>query len=201
VSVIGYVRVSTDEQGRSGLGLAAQRSAIEAAYPAASFRQEVASGGRADNRPVLQEVLSDLRRGDALIVSKLDRLCRSLLDFAAILEEAKRRGWTLVVLDEGFNLNTPNGRAMAGMLAVFAQWEREIIGERIATTFRVKREQGDPLQVPPKTRALILDLREQGYGARRIADELNRRGIKALGSRWHRTTVRRILAAEDKLAA
>lgn len=116
------------------------------------------------------------------------------------MEDAKRRGWTLIVLDEGFNLNTPNGRAMAGMLAVFAQWEREIIGERIATTFKVKRERGDPLQVSSQVRALILDLREQGYGARRIADELNRRRVKALGSRWHRTTVRRILVAEAKLA-
>jgi DNA invertase Pin-like site-specific DNA recombinase len=99
VRVIGYVRVSTEEQGRSGLGLAAQRAAILAARPDAEIVEEVASGGRADNRPRLEEVRASLQRGDVLVVSRLDRLTRSLYDFADLVREAERRGWSLTALD------------------------------------------------------------------------------------------------------
>lgn len=198
--VVGYVRVSTAEQGRSGLGLEAQRQAIRVecerrGLELAAIREEVQSAGRTDNRPVLCELRAELRRGDVLVVAKLDRLTRSLLDFADVLSEAQRRGWTLLVLDQGFDLTTPNGRAMAGMLAVFAQWEREIIGKRIRATMEVKRSNGCPTMVSTEARDRILELHGAGLSQRRIAERLNVEGVAAVGQRWHKETVARIVRA------
>jgi DNA invertase Pin-like site-specific DNA recombinase len=203
--VFGYVRVSTDGQEESGLGLADQRARIEEEAARhgwdVEIREEVGSGGRADNRPVLAGVRVELRRGDVLVVAKADRLTRSLLDFADVVAEAQRRGWTLLVLDQGFDLNTTNGRAMAGMLAVFAQWERELIGERIRSAFAVKRAQGDPQQASNEARTRILELRAAGLTQEGIARELTQAGFKPprtrgrVGNRWHRSLVRRVLDA------
>jgi DNA invertase Pin-like site-specific DNA recombinase len=203
--VIGYVRVSTDGQEESGLGLADQRRRIEEEAARhgwdVEIREEIGSGGRADNRAVLGGIRAELRRGDVLVVAKLDRLTRSLLDFADVVAEAQRRGWTLLVLDQGFDLNTTNGRAMAGMLAVFAQWERELIGERIRSAFAVKRVQGDPRQASTGARVRILELRAAGLTQEAIARELTRSGFRppqARGRRsrrWHRSLVRRVLDA------
>jgi DNA invertase Pin-like site-specific DNA recombinase len=84
---IGYVRVSTGEQGESGLGLKAQVAAIRSACEQRGWElvvvcEEVKSGARADNRPVLRQVLGALRRreADAVVVAKLDRLSRSVVD-------------------------------------------------------------------------------------------------------------------------
>ena len=203
--VFGYTRVSTDGQGESVLGLVDQRARIEEEAVRQGWEvevyEEVGSGGRADNRPVLTELRRQLRRGDVLVVAKLDRLTRSLLDFADVVAEAQRQGWTLLVLDQGFDLNTTNGRAMAGMLAVFAQWERELIGERIRSAFAVKREQGDLRQASNAARARILELRAAGLTQEQIASELTRVGFRPpqtrgrRGRRWHRSLVRRVLDA------
>jgi DNA invertase Pin-like site-specific DNA recombinase len=184
MTVIGYTRRSQGES--DALGLLAQEKAIRDAYPDARVEQEIASGGRADNRDVLQRTLSGLRRGDTLVVTKVDRLCRSLRDFASILEDARRRGWNLVVLGDSFDLGTANGRAMAGMLAVFAQWEREMMGERIKEALAAKREQGwDPSRTPAKFRRRVLRLKRDGLSQRAIAAKLG----------THKETVARILRA------
>jgi DNA invertase Pin-like site-specific DNA recombinase len=125
--VIGYVRVSTDEQGRSGLGLAAQRRAILGRFPGAEIVEEVKSAGKLSNRPVLCGLLEELRRGDTLIVSRLDRLARSATDMLNTAQLARRRGWSLVLLDIGLDTGTVMGKAMLGMLAVFAELERDMI--------------------------------------------------------------------------
>jgi DNA invertase Pin-like site-specific DNA recombinase len=156
VSVFGYVRVSTEEQGRSGLGLEAQRAAIreEASRRGwdVDIRQEVRSGSRAGNRPELQAVLSELQRGDTLVVTKLDRLARSATDFGKLLQLARRRGWDLIVLDLGIDMTTTMGKAMVQIVAVFAELERDMIADRIRDALAVKREQGDPRQVSNATR-------------------------------------------------
>jgi DNA invertase Pin-like site-specific DNA recombinase len=208
VNVIGYARVSTDEQGQSGLGLEAQRQAIvdacaQRGWKLLEIQQDVASGGSRKKRPGLERALAACRGRDAsgVVVARLDRLTRSLLDFAGILENAQRRGWTLVVLDQGFDLGTPNGRAMAGMLAVFAQWEREIIGQRTSAALQAKMRSGwrphraEPL-IPAAVRRRIVRLHRAGLSQRKIAERLNADGVPAIGARWHRTTVLRVLAAE-----
>lgn len=189
MTVVGYTRLSKSDE-RDALGLAGQRRSILDAYPDARVHEEVASGGRANNRPVLQGVLAGLRRGDTLVVKRLDRLTRSLADFARIIEDAKRRGWAIVVLDEGFDMTTPSGRAMAGMLAVFAQYERELIGartrealaEKMATGWRPHR----PVpRKPTAFRRQVLKLYKRGLSQRAIAAELG----------THKETVARILRA------
>jgi DNA invertase Pin-like site-specific DNA recombinase len=199
--VVGYTRVSTEEQGRSGLGLEAQADAIRTAYKSVEVVEEIASAARASNRPVLQQVLRDLRRGDTLVTAKLDRLARNTRDFCDILDQAERQGWALVVLDLGLDTSQMMGRAMAQMLAVFGELERGMIADRTRRAWAAKRARGDTKQVSPAVRKRILDLRAKGMSADKIADELNGLRVKALGTRWHGTTVKRILRAEAKLAA
>lgn len=109
-----YVRVSTDEQGDSGAGLDAQRAAVTAEATrrgwALDVHDEVASGGSLTGRPVLAGLLDRLDRdGGTLVVSRLDRLSRSVADAAALMDRARRRGWALVALDaRGVPLSLPS---------------------------------------------------------------------------------------------
>lgn len=203
MKVVGYVRVSTEEQGRSGFGLKAQRAAIgdeceRRGWTLLGIEEDIASGRSRKRRPGLERAVQSCRTREAegVVAAKLDRLSRSLLDFASLLDEARRGEWTVVALDQGFDLATPNGRAMAGMLAVFAEWEREIIGERTSAGLAAKRAQGwrhpNP-RVPDEVRARVLELHQRGYSGRAIAERLNTDRIPALGQRWHHTTVRRLL--------
>src|SRR5436190_43399 len=103
--VIGYARVSTEEQGASGAGLEAQRHTIEEECVRRNWHllrveQDVFSGKTA-KRPGLQAALDACRQGDAdgLLVAKLDRLSRSMRDFTALMEKAQNEGWVLVALD------------------------------------------------------------------------------------------------------
>jgi DNA invertase Pin-like site-specific DNA recombinase len=97
------------------------------------------SGETVKDRPALVEALRMLDNGEAdvLLVTEFDRLSRSLLDFAALLERSGRSraggrpGWAIRVLDPDIDLTTISGRAMAGVLMVFAQFERETIGQRV----------------------------------------------------------------------
>lgn len=78
-------------------------------------------------------------QADALCVAKLDRLSRSLLDFAGLMERSRKRGWSLVALDLGVDTSTPSGEMMASVLATFAQFERRLIGERTRAALAEKR--------------------------------------------------------------
>src|SRR5690606_28588647 len=120
--------------------------------------------GRTLDRPQMQRLLGDLRRGDLLVVAKLDRLSRSLSDFAALLETAQKRGWNIVALDLGLDLATPTGRLIAGVRASVASWERETIGlrtsEALAAARRRGRLPGRRSQVPDHVQDRLLALRE-----------------------------------------
>jgi DNA invertase Pin-like site-specific DNA recombinase len=178
VSIIGYTRVSTSEQGQSGLGLDAQRAAILAARPDATIIEEVASGGRAENRPVLEQARSVLRRGDTLVVSRLDRLTRSVGDFATLLDEAKRRGFEVLVLDPPLDTTTP-----------FAQLERRLIGQRVSEALRTQ-----PNYAYSEVRARARQLRDEGLPLHRIAQVLEEEGVKPIrGKRLWPNTINQIL--------
>jgi len=203
VNVVGYLRVSTDEQAASGLGLEAQRAAITAAceqrgWILLRFEEDAASGRSRRKRPGLDAALASCRCGDSdgIIAAKLDRLSRSVIDFAQLIEESQRRGYAVVVLDPAIDLTTPNGRLVAGVLAQVAQWEREIIASRIRAAFEVKRLHGDERQVSVTARQRIVQLRHSGLSERGIAAALNAEGVPALGQRWHRSTIARVLRQE-----
>jgi DNA invertase Pin-like site-specific DNA recombinase len=112
---IGYVRCSTDEQADSGLGLAAQRAALTTGAASRGWQvtwaEEAGYSSKNLDRPTLQAALAALAKGEAeaLVVARLDRLSRSLLDVAGLTELANQQGWAVVALDLGVDMTTPAG--------------------------------------------------------------------------------------------
>jgi len=209
VQAIGYLRVSTGRQADSGAGIEAQRTAILAeatrrgwAAADVQFIEETASGKNA-KRPGLELAREALASGDAgaLVVSKMDRLSRSLLDFASIMQEAQKQGWALIALDCPVDLTTPMGEALASIIATFAQLERKMIGERTRDALAEKRaagvKLGRPRILPDDVRERIVAEREEKRTLRIIADALNDEGVPTAhgGKRWYPSTVRAVLAA------
>ncbi|MGZ6351159.1 MAG: recombinase family protein, partial [Ktedonobacterales bacterium] len=184
VRVLGYCRVSTQDQGDSGHGLDAQRAAIAHECKCRGWQLvetyvDVASGKTTKKRPELERALTGLDDGTAsvLMVAKLDRLARSTLDALTMLERAQRRGWALVALDFGLDATTPAGRMFVTILAAFGQWERELIAERTSKALRTAQSKGVQLGrasgLPAKVRARIVRERNAGKSLAAIAEGLN----------------------------
>jgi DNA invertase Pin-like site-specific DNA recombinase len=204
-SLIGYIRVSTEDQGESGGGLAAQREAIAAECHRRNWRldrieQDILSG-RDLRRPGLQSALDACRDGqaDGIIVAKLDRLSRSVIDFARLVDEARRGGWNIVALDFGLDLSTPQGELVANVLMAVAQWERRMIGARTKEALAAKRASGvrlgRPSQLGDEARRTILRLRnDERLTLPEIAGALSAAGIpSASGRPWSEAMVRSVL--------
>lgn len=149
-TAIGYVRVSTEEQAVSGLGLEAQRERIRAfcadkglkLADDAVFEDPGQSGGKPlESRPAGARFLAAARKGKkpVVVVAKLDRLFRSVVDAAVTIEEFDKKGIRLVALAEGFDMTSPYGKAMAQMASVFAELERAMIRQRTKDAMKVKR--------------------------------------------------------------
>lgn len=201
--VIGYTRVSTEEQADSGAGLEVQRQAIRdevvrRGWELADMVEDPGFSAKNMRRPGVQRALGMLDRGEAasLVVSKLDRLSRSMLDFTTVCETARKGGWMIVSLDCGVDMSTPAGEMMVNVLASFAQFERRLIGQRTKDGLAVKRAQGVRLGRPPvlpaELRAQIREHRENGVPFAGIAAALNTAGVPtAQGGRcWYPSTVR-----------
>ena len=205
--VVGYVRVSTQEQGESGAGLDAQREAIlreakHRRWTLLEICEDVASGKSMDRRPELTRAIQMIEdgRAGALVVAKLDRLSRSSVDFSTLLERARKGGWNIVILDLGIDLQTPAGEMVATVMASIAQWERRTISQRTRDGLAAKRRAGVQLGRPSgldaDTVAAIRKMRECGMGLRAIATELERIGVPTSqgGARWYASTVRSVLS-------
>ena len=202
--VIAYMRVSTEEQGDSRAGLEAQESAIRAeverrGWTLTETYTDVASGKSLRKRDNLGRALRALAAGEAetLIVAKLDRLSRSVLDFAGIMETAAKEGWSLNVLDLGVDTTTPNGELVANIMISMAQWERRIIGERTKSALAAVKARGTHVGrksgIDPETVRLIRILRDSGRSWQQIADALASNGVDtSQGGKWHAATVRKI---------
>jgi len=121
--LIGYARVSTNEQ-----DTATQVAALKSAGCERIFREK-ASGGRWD-RPELHRLLDQLRKGDVLVVWKLDRLSRSLRDVLTIMEQIAEAKAGFRSLSEAIDTTSPAGRMMMQMLGAFAEFERAMLRER-----------------------------------------------------------------------
>lgn len=202
---IGYVRVSTDEQADSGAGMTAQRDAIQREADARGWSvrwiEDAGVSARSLNRPGLDEALRLLADGDAdlLVVSKLDRVSRSVIDFCGLTERAEREGWQLRIMDLGLDMTTPHGRMASQMLAVFAEFERRMISQRTRDGLRVKKAQGvrigaDPI-LPTRLRRRMVRMRDRGMTYQAIADTLTAEGVPtAYGrDRWLPGTVRYVI--------
>lgn len=204
--VVGYVRVSTDEQTVSGLGLAAQRAAIEAecarrGWTLLAVHEDPGVSGKTMDRPGLAAALADVEQGRAaaLVVSKVDRLSRSSFDFVGLLERAQRGRWNLVALDVNVDTTTPQGEMMASVMAIFAQLERRLIGQRTRDALVAKKAQGvrlgRPQQLPAEVVERIRSEHAAGAGWSAIAAALNADEVPTAhgGRRWYPATVRYII--------
>ena len=143
--IFGYVRTSTTDQKNS---LAEQERRLRDAGATEIFVEE-RSGKSAANRPQLQAMLAQLREGDQVISTKLDRVSRSVSDFLAVFNLIEERGATLTFTDQPIDTTSPAGRLMLNMLASFASFEREIICERVQAGVDAARERGVRLGRPP----------------------------------------------------
>lgn len=207
--VIGYLRVSTDEQGDSGAGLDAQRETINAEAARRGWGEihiytDVASGKSTKRRTQLAAALRDLAEGRAsvLVVAKLDRLSRSMLDFATLTAQAARDGWSIVALDIGVDTSTVNGELIANIIMSLAQWERRIIGQRTKDALAAVRGRGTtlgrPTVVAREAVAVIRAMRGAGSSYRQVAAALNAEGVPTAqgGREWYASTVRAIAARD-----
>jgi DNA invertase Pin-like site-specific DNA recombinase len=135
---IGYARVSTDKQSTS---IDIQVKQLKAAGCELIYQDENESGGKRQ-RPQLNKALEHIRKGDVLIVCKLDRLSRSLVDLLDILKQVESAGAAFRSLGETFETESPAGRMMMSMIGCFAQFEREIIVDRIKRGLEHARANG-----------------------------------------------------------
>jgi DNA invertase Pin-like site-specific DNA recombinase len=206
MKAIGYIRVSTQEQAQSGLGLEAQAIAIRAEATRRGWDLEIIadegeSGSKVD-RPGLLIAKDKLARGEvqALIVAKQDRLMRSSLGWAQIVSQSKDQKWSLICLDINLDTASPMGECMGSILAAIAQLELENIRKRTKDALAVKKAQGyrlgRPATMPDETRARINALRNSGVTLQGVADTLNTEGIPTArgGSKWYASTVQKAIA-------
>lgn len=204
--VIGYIRVSTEEQADSRAGLEAQRGAILAeaerrGWSEVQIIEDAGFSGKNLKRPGIAAALAALhdKSASTLVVAKLDRLSRSLLDFAAMMNRATREHWGIVALDVNVDTTTPRGEMVANVMATFAQFERRLIAERTKEALAVKRAQGvrigRPRQLSDEVVARIRREREAGRTLTAIADGLSDDGVPTAqgGRRWYASTVRGVL--------
>jgi DNA invertase Pin-like site-specific DNA recombinase len=217
MKVIGYARVSTDEQGASGLGLEAQTAKLRAycdlyGHEMVEVVTEAASGKNL-RRHGLQSVLDALRAGKAagLLIAKLDRLTRSVRDMGDLLEQHFSGNAHLLVVAEQVDTSSAGGRLVLNVLMSVAQWEREAIGERTKDALKAKRSRGEKtgggipfgfdvlagklVENPAEQRGLRLieSLRAKGHGYHRIANQMNADGILTkTGRAWTPPVVRQV---------
>jgi DNA invertase Pin-like site-specific DNA recombinase len=216
----GYVRVSTTGQAVDGVSLEAQRARIEAycllneLELAAVFVDAGLSGKRADNRPELQNALNAVcQSGGVLVCYSLSRLARSTKDTIAISERLDKAGADLVSLSEKIDTTSAAGKMVFRMLAVMAEFERDVISERTATAMAHKKSQGERVGEIPfgyqlaadgvalvaceKEQAVIQtiqSLRDKGLSLRAIAVELEAAGLAAKKAKaWNAVTISNIL--------
>lgn len=221
---IGYTRVSTDQQVDQGVSLGMQREKVVQYcelhdLDLVDLLVEDGQSGKDLERPKVRELLRRMRAGlvDAVVVYKLDRLTRAPRDLYLLVDdELNPRGIDLHSVSEHLDSRTPSGRAMMGLMGVFAQMEREVIGARTREALRHKAEQGYLIHAPAlgfravgggitETDAQeiavvrhVLDLCDADLPFHRIADRLNAEGVPTKrGGRWHASTVHRIYGRRE----
>lgn len=220
-SIYGLCRVSTGKQVSKGHSLDAQQTAIERFCTERGFvltemfvDEAVSGGKRLVNRPAGKRMDAKLRKGDTVIVTKLDRAFRSTIDALTTTQEWERRGVSLIVLDHGgaaVDTSTPMGKLFILMLAGFAEFERDMARERTRTViadrvskgfahgfvrFGYANVEGRLVPVPEQQRIVerMRSLRAKEWPYSAIASKLNEDGIPSPGGKlWQKQTVHSIL--------
>lgn len=227
-TVYGYCRISLDRS--ESVSIEAQEAAIQGAHghsprlqglPLMILRDKGVSGAKPlFSRPEGRRLEQLLQPGDHLIVSKVDRAFRSLLDGATMIDRFQRRGIGVHCLDVNIDTTTPVVRAMLHLMMVFAELERSRISERRRDASLYRRQQGECMHsanVPPhgwrvtgqgRRRKYVADqadrkrcdalrtLHDQGLGLRLIEEHAAARGmLNRWGRPWVKTTIRRAIRA------
>lgn len=215
---IGYIRVSTDKQADHGVSLEAQEAKIRAyaqLYDLELVDLVIESGSaKSLERDGLATVLARLQAGEAsaLIVTKLDRLTRSVADLGRLVDEYFK-DYALLSVSEQIDTRSAAGRLVLNVLASVSQWEREVIGERTSTAMQHMRSQGqytgghvpygytldDGQLVESESEQRILSLvkkyQSRGLSLRKIANVLAEQGIQSrAGKPFHFQAVARLAA-------
>ena len=226
---IGLIRVSSDEQARSGLGLEAQRASIAEYALAHGFvvseivsEEGVSGAAPMEERVGLLDALSRLKRGDTLLVARRDRLGRDRFLLAWLEKESKVGGWSIVSTSEpSTNGEDPTETLTRHIVDAFAEFERRLIGWRTKRALAARRARGATVggsapygsmwnrenhSLVPDPRGdsaieVIQKQRDAGWSFQKIADFLNQQGVPApKGRNWHSATVRSICRRQESVA-
>ncbi len=220
-NVIGYVRVSTEQQASEGISLEAQKGKISAwcelhGYTLAGlFVDAGLSGKRADNRPELLKALDAVTKcSGVLLVYSLSRLARSTKDTLAISDRLEKANADLVSLSEKIDTTSAAGKMVFRMLAVLAEFERDLVSERTVAALQHKRNRGGRMgQVPfgfavaadgdtlipaeneQRVIRRVIELRREGRTLKAIAEQLTfeRFPNKSGRIQWNTTQIHRLL--------
>lgn len=202
-----YARVSTGRQARQGHSLDSQPMELTRAAELAGYQVKVlleTGSGRNAARPVLNEALELLNRGEAqaLYALDIDRLARSTRHLLEIAEQATRKKWRLVVLTADVDTSSPAGEALLTVAAAFSQFESRMISERVKRQHEARRsrgvvwgvDEGPVSTLPAGTATTIMEMSGAGENLSGIARHLNAVGIPtAMGGRWQAVQVKRVL--------
>lgn len=182
MATYGYARVSSTDQDYS-----LQEAALKAAG-CEIVRAEKASGTRRDGRTELQVLLDFIRKGDVLVVTRIDRLARSLRDLQNIVHELKAKGATLRATEQPVDTSTAAGKAFLDMLGVFAEFETNLRKERqLEGIAKAKAEGVYTGRKPTISADRLRQLLREGVGATEVAKRL----------KISRASVYRLAAAAD----
>lgn len=217
-----YTRVSTQEQAREGYSIEEQASRLRSycdamGWPDHQLYTDPGFSGGSMDRPALQQLIRDVESGQItrVVVYKLDRLSRSQLDTLYLIERVfLAHGCEFVSLSESFDTGTPFGRAMIGILAVFAQLEREQIKERMTMGREARAKEGKfhggahipigydyvdgELVVNPPEAMQVREVYRRfvsGAPVRQIEEDLRERGLAHRAGPWSTRTIRNVLAS------
>ncbi|MFN8606872.1 MAG: recombinase family protein [Vulcanimicrobiota bacterium] len=204
MKVIGYIRVSTEEQAQHGVSLAAQEAKIRQyadlyGHDLVHIVVDAGASAKTLARPGLARVLTALKGGhvEGVVILKLDRLTRSVRDLGHLLETYFQKHALLSVMEQT-DTSTAGGRLVLNLLISVSQWEREVIAERTSAALQHKKAQGMKLGAPAltdsATLARVCELRAAGLAMATIAQQLTAEGYQTQrGGGWHASTVHKIL--------
>lgn len=215
-----YVRVSTDEQAKEGFSIPAQRERLRAFCESQGWeivQEYIEEGWSAKdlNRPQMQRLLKDIKKGniDIVLVYRLDRLTRSVLDLYLLLQTFEKYNVAFRSATEVYDTSTAMGRLFITLVAALAQWERENLAERVKFGIEQMIDEGKKpgghspygykfdkdfnctiIEDEANVVRMIYRMYCDGYGYRSISDRLNELGVKPrIAKEWNHNSVRDIL--------
>lgn len=206
---LAYARVSTDVQADHGASLDAQECTLKAeaerrGWDVEVIREEGKSAATVAKRPKLVAALERLDRGEAevLLAVRLDRVSRSVMDFATMMQRAERKGWALTFTATAIDTTDASGRFSAHVMIAAAEFERALISARTREGMQQRKAEGATFGrevaadfLPTYRR--VLDMHAAGESLNAIARTLHAEGVPtAKGGSWYASTVRAIVTSE-----